>query len=88
MDSTFFFMNADLNHDRTVGFDDLLILAQNYGTISGATFDTGDVNYDGEVSFDDLLTLAQRYGESMLSSAQAVVRADKKKPRWSQTVIN
>jgi hypothetical protein len=65
---TFFFKNADLNHDRSVGFDDLLLLAQNYGTQSGATFVTGDVNYDGRVDFDDLLALAQRYGQTLLTA--------------------
>lgn len=64
----FYFKNADLNHDRTVGFDDLLIIAQGYGIASGATFAQGDVNYDGQVGFDDLLAMAQLYGQTLLQS--------------------
>src|SRR5690606_15831097 len=65
VDSMFFFMNADANHDRAVNFDDLLLVAQNYGRTSGVGFATGDFNYDGTVDFDDLLLLAQRYGASL-----------------------
>ncbi len=58
---------GDANRDRTVNFDDLLTLAQNYGATS-AVWDNGDFNSDGVVGFDDLLTLAQRYGTSGLST--------------------
>lgn len=53
---------GDCNHDGSVGFSDLLTLAQNYGTTSGATFEQGDLNGDGRVDFQDLLILAQNYG--------------------------
>ncbi len=88
IDSTFFFMNSDLNHDRAVNFDDLLVLAQNYGLTSGVTFAQGDVNYDGQVNFDDLLSLAQRYGTSLVRAVPATTKALTKKTRWSDTVIN
>lgn len=58
MISTF---KGDSNIDRDVDFDDLLTLAQNYGSAS-ASFAQGDNNYDGNVNFDDLLALAQNYG--------------------------
>ena len=65
----FFVLAGDLNRDRLVNFDDLLILAQNYG-LSNRTFSTGNVNYspDGLVDFSDLLLLSQRYGTSLLTS--------------------
>jgi hypothetical protein len=58
----FFALAGDVNRDRSVNFDDLLVIAQNYGQ-TGRTFSQGNVNYDagGEVGFDDLLLLAQRY---------------------------
>jgi VCBS repeat-containing protein len=87
VDSAFFFMNADLNHDRAVNFDDLLVLAQHYGTTSGASFSSGDVNYDGRVNFDDLLVLAQRYGTSLAMLPAKSVKAATKKTRFSDSVI-
>jgi hypothetical protein len=64
----FFVLTGDMNRDRTVNFDDLLILAQNYGQ-AGRTYSQGNLNYsaDGLVDFDDLLLLAQRYGTSVPS---------------------
>lgn len=63
---SFFVMMGDANHDRSVNFDDLLLLAQNYGT-NGKTYSAGNFNYstDGAVTFDDLLLLAQRYGTTL-----------------------
>jgi hypothetical protein len=62
----FFVLAGDANRDRTVGFEDLVILAQNYGT-SGRTFSQGNFNYDagGNVDFEDLVLLAQRYGTTL-----------------------
>ncbi len=68
----FFFLNADANHDRSVGFADLVALAQNYGSISGATYAKGDFNYDGKIDFADLVMLAQRYGTTLAAPALAV----------------
>jgi hypothetical protein len=64
----FFFASADLDRDRDVDFDDLLRLAQNYGTF-GKNFGNGNIDYsaDGSVNFDDLLLLAQKYGQSVFS---------------------
>lgn len=69
---SFFSLAGDVNHDRSVNFDDLLTIAQNYGQ-TGQTFSGGNVNYDagGNVDFDDLLLLAQRYGTSLLTSSLA-----------------
>ena len=55
---------GDANRDRTVNFNDLVALAQNYNT-SGKTFSTGDFNADGGVDFQDLVLLAQRYNTTL-----------------------
>ena len=54
---------GDANHDGMIDFQDLLILAQNYGS-SNQTWEHADFNGDAKVSFDDLLILAQHYGQS------------------------
>lgn len=58
---------GDADGDGTVSFDDLLVLAQNYG--SAGDFTEGDFNQDGMIDFDDLLILAQRYGSGSLIDA-------------------
>jgi len=68
----FFSFKGDANHDRSVDFNDLVILAQNYNT-AGKTFGQGDLNYDGRVDFNDLVILAQRYNTSL--AAPGVVAA-------------
>jgi hypothetical protein len=60
----FFSLAGDANHDRTVDFNDLVKLAQNYNT-SGKTWADGDFNGDGNVDFNDLVILAQRYNTSL-----------------------
>lgn len=64
----FTFRRGDANGDGAVDFNDLVVLAQNYGQ-SGKTFSQGNFNYDadGKVDFDDLVILAQNYGASALS---------------------
>jgi hypothetical protein len=64
----FAFLLADLDGDGAVNFDDLLRLAANYNTASGATYSQGDINADGAVDFDDLLLLAARYNTSLPSA--------------------
>jgi ELWxxDGT repeat protein len=62
----FHVLAADADGDRTVGFADLVILAQNYGT-PGKTFAEGNFDFDpaGDVNFNDLVILAQRYNTSL-----------------------
>jgi hypothetical protein len=66
-------LGGDIDVSFTVDFNDLLTLAQNYNTASGATWLTGDVNYDGAVNFNDLLALAQNYNDTALLSDPASV---------------
>ena len=56
-------LRGDTNGDGTVGFSDLLLLAQHYNATS-ADWAHGDFNYDGTVGFSDLLILAQEYGRT------------------------
>ena len=67
----FYFMAGDVNHDRSVDFNDLVALAQNYNT-TGKSFAQGDFNYDGNVDFNDLVILAQRYNTTLPTPAAPV----------------
>jgi Concanavalin A-like lectin/glucanases superfamily/PA14 domain len=61
--------NGDANLDGSVNFTDLVALAQNYNTASGATWAKGDFTYDGAVNFNDLVALAQNYGTTLAAGA-------------------
>ena len=69
-----FFLAGDANHDRTVNFADLLVLARNYNK-AGMTFDQGDFDYNGVVNFNDLLILARAYNTTLAAPAAAPVMA-------------
>ena len=56
-------LDGDTSQSGTVGFSQLLALAQNYGK-ANQDWAHGDLNYDGVVNFQDLLALAQHYGQS------------------------
>jgi autotransporter-associated beta strand protein len=65
-------ITGDANMDGTIGFADLVAVAQHYGINDGsATWVEGDSNYDGNVSFADLVAVAQSYGGALPSSAIA-----------------
>jgi hypothetical protein len=61
---------GDLNHDGTVNFADLLILAQHYGG-THERFETGDLSGDGKIDFTDLLLFTQNYGKGDPAPAAA-----------------
>jgi hypothetical protein len=65
----FFVLAGDANRDGSVGFADLVAVAQNYGKPSGVTWQKGDFNGDGEVDFSDLVVVAQNYGKALPASA-------------------
>jgi hypothetical protein len=67
---------GDVNRDRRVDFDDLLILAANYNT-SGKTYRQGNLTYDapGNVNFDDLLILASAYNSQLPATMYAPLAA-------------
>jgi hypothetical protein len=51
---------GDVDGDRRVNFDDLLVLARSYN--KPGTYRSGDFTGDGVINFDDLLILARNYG--------------------------
>src|SRR5205085_1257766 len=66
--------DADLN--GTVDFQDLVCLAQNYGTAPGTAPDAwmrGDFDGDGLINFNDLTLLAQNYGDATPASMASLI---------------
>jgi len=59
---------GDADGDGLVGFDDLVILARDYG--KPGTFAQGDFNGDGFVGFDDLVILARNYGRKAIAGME------------------
>lgn len=58
-------LRGDADFNGTVGFPDLVALAQHYNTTSGGVWTSGDFDYDGDVDFSDLVSLAQNYSDSL-----------------------
>ncbi len=79
----FGFLRGDVTGDGLVNFDDLLILAQNYGQT--ANYLHGDVTGDGNVNFDDLLLVAQRYGMTLNQSR--VTTSAKRRGNPSDSIV-
>ncbi|HEY7120897.1 MAG TPA: LamG-like jellyroll fold domain-containing protein [Tepidisphaeraceae bacterium] len=69
----FFSLAGDANHDRSVNFNDLVLLAQNYNTIGGKLWTDGDFTGDANVDFNDLVILAQRYNTTLPAPVAAPV---------------
>lgn len=70
----FFVLAGDANRDRSVGFADLVAVAQNYGG-TDKNWEQGDFNGDGNVSFADLVTVAQNYGKQLPEPASPAAAA-------------
>jgi Ca2+-binding RTX toxin-like protein len=68
--AAFFQLQGDVNLDRTVGFADLVAVAQHYGS-NNTLFADGDLNGDGMVSFADLVAVAQNYGNTLIPPVPA-----------------
>lgn len=85
--TSFFVLAGDVNHDRSVNFTDLLVLAQNYGG-TGLGFTQGNVDYspNGSVDFTDLLVLAQNYGGQLLAgeSGNSLLRRNRASALFDQ----
>jgi hypothetical protein len=67
---------GDADGNDSVGFEDLLTLAQNYNQSTGQSYNTGDFTQDGTVNFTDLLVLAQNYGSTALIDLPSSVSDD------------
>lgn len=66
---------GDATGNGMVDFNDLLTVAQHYGTpspVPATAYAYGDFTIDGTVDFNDLLVLAQHYGQSADVSAFSV----------------
>jgi len=61
---SFFHLPGDFNLDRSVGFADLIAVAQHYNT-AVTQYAQGDVNGDGQVGFADLVAVAQNYNTTL-----------------------
>jgi hypothetical protein len=71
----FFWLNGDLNRDRSVSISDFLDLASHFGT-AATKWSDGDLNYDGIVSISDFLDLASNFGKTVDPPAAAQPAAD------------
>jgi hypothetical protein len=74
-DFDFFSLAGDANADRSVDFNDLVKLAQNYNTTGGKTYADGDFTGDGNVDFNDLVILAQHYNTALPAPGATVSAA-------------
>jgi len=65
---TFFQLSGDADHDRTVNLNDLIRLANHYGTTTGLTWADGDFSGDGGGDLNDLIILANHYGSTLAAA--------------------
>jgi hypothetical protein len=70
-----FTYGGDANLDGSVGFADLVRVAQNYNSATGGTWAGGDFTHDGRVDFADLVVLAQNYGGGVAATSATSVAA-------------
>lgn len=68
-----FTLAGDANLDASVGFADLVAVAQHYGQSTATTWSGGDLNYDSAVGFADLVAVAQKYGQTLPSGAAEAI---------------
>jgi hypothetical protein len=81
----FFVYQGDVNHDRIIDFNDLVVLAQNYNT-QNKVYADGDFNHDGNVDFNDLVILAQRYNKTLPPNAAPPVAGPAPAPAVTASV--
>lgn len=76
--SAFETKRGDTNLNKAIDFDDLVVLAQNYGKLGDGHWAIGDFNGDSDIDFDDLVVIAQNYGfgTSLTGDTAAVFAAD------------
>jgi hypothetical protein len=78
---------GDVDCNDVVNFGDLLALAKNYNTATGATWERGDFNGDGAVNFSDLLVLAKNYNTSRVTSSAVQASASAEPIPQLQSVL-
>ena len=57
-------LSGDADLDGSVGLNDLIRLANNYGSATGKDWSDGDFDYNGAVDLNDLIRLANNYGSA------------------------
>jgi hypothetical protein len=67
---SFFWLNGDLNRDRSVSISDFIDLASKFGN-PATKWSDGDLNYDGTVSISDFIDLASNFGKTLDPPAAA-----------------
>ena len=84
----FFVLSGDVNNNRIVDFDDLVILARNFNT-SGKLFSEGNVNRDplGLVDFQDLVLIARNFNRSLLPPVAPILLGSSSKGRDSSDLL-
>lgn len=73
--NSFSYLHGDVTQDGVINFNDLLSMAQRYGS-SGRTYLQGNLDRDplGKIDFGDLLVLAQNYGNALSTAAVTTSR--------------
>ena len=66
----FFWLNGDLNRDRSVSISDFIDLASKFNS-PATKWSDGDLNYDGVVSISDFIDLASNFGKTLPPPAAA-----------------
>lgn len=66
---------GDLNGDGRVGFDDFLILSDNFGS-EVTSHEYGDIDCDGSVQFADFLALSNSFGKEVRRDVSLVPEPD------------
>lgn len=91
---SFFFMNADADHDRDVDNADFGVLFSHFGQSSGATFADGDFDYDGDVDNSDFGVFFGQFNATLPEpalpaalSASTVASTASSKRRASRVVV-
>lgn len=55
---------GDMNGDRLVSLNDLVVVLANFGRTGGMTMTDGDMDFDGDVDLDDLARMLAVFGRS------------------------
>jgi hypothetical protein len=74
---------GDTDRDGDVDFNDLIVLAQNYGKTVDQTWSTGDFNADTAVNFADLVSLAQNYSAAGITSGSGEALPESLAADWA-----
>ena len=71
----FFWLNGDLNRDRTVSISDFIDLASRFNQ-PATKWSDGDLNYDGQITISDFIDLAANFNHSIAPPAPAQAPAN------------